>query len=191
MARYSHDWFGAHRPDWDTWLPAWIAAREKAGPVTLLEIGVYEARSAVWLGGTLTHTDSRLVAVDPWLVLYFGTSAPEYKARAMANIAEAGLTDRIDIRQVKSDDFFADNDASFDLCWVDGDHHYEQAKKDIANAMACTKPNGMVLVDDCYCDTGDTHHSPWYAQVYQAMDEATAEAGGFTRRGNAAVWVNA
>jgi len=128
------------------------------------------------------HGESVLHAVDLW-------EAPErdmYHARALDNITEAGLDERVMVHRMASDAFFAVNGLRFDLCYVDGAHDYAQAKRDIGSAMQCTKRDGLVLVDDCYSDVGWRHYSPQYREVLQAMTEATN--GAFVRRGNAAVW---
>lgn len=47
-----------------------------------------------------------------------------------------------------SDDFFASNTETFDLCWIDGLHHAEQVKKDIINAWDCLNENGIIVIHD-------------------------------------------
>lgn len=51
-----------------------------------------------------------------------------------------------------SDVFFDQNTDTFDLVFVDGDHSYEQSRRDIVNSLERLRPNGLVLVDDY-----DTH----------------------------------
>ena len=48
-----------------------------------------------------------------------------------------------------SDDFFLKNKDSFEIIFIDGLHHYEQATKDINNALKILNNNGFILVHDC------------------------------------------
>lgn len=48
-----------------------------------------------------------------------------------------------------SDDFFLKNKDSFEIIFIDGLHHYDQATKDINNALKILNNNGFVLVHDC------------------------------------------
>lgn len=47
-----------------------------------------------------------------------------------------------------SDEFFRQNTKKYDLIYVDGDHSFEQADKDIANGLLHLKPNGIVCGHD-------------------------------------------
>jgi hypothetical protein len=51
--------------------------------------------------------------------------------------------------QMKSDDFFAQNNETFDLIFVDGYHVDDQVTRDIANSLKCLNPNGAIVVHDC------------------------------------------
>ena len=48
-----------------------------------------------------------------------------------------------------SDHFFAENKEKFDLIFIDGLHHYQQVKKDIANSFSSLKDGGLILMHDC------------------------------------------
>lgn len=57
---FTSDFFKGNIPNWERWL-----APFKGQPVTALEIGSYEGRSACWLlENILTHPDARLLCVD-------------------------------------------------------------------------------------------------------------------------------
>jgi hypothetical protein len=51
--------------------------------------------------------------------------------------------------QMTSDEFFAQNNDSFDLIFIDGLHEADQVEKDILNALKVLKENGTILVHDC------------------------------------------
>jgi SAM-dependent methyltransferase len=56
--------------------------------------------------------------------------------------------------RMTSDEFFAENEKlltsyGIDVCLVDGLHTYEQALKDVLNALKYLKPKGVILLHDC------------------------------------------
>lgn len=53
-----------------------------------------------------------------------------------------------DIITVTSDEFFASTQERFGVIFVDGDHSYEQAARDIANAVRVMERGGAVIVHD-------------------------------------------
>lgn len=48
-----------------------------------------------------------------------------------------------------SDEFFGQNEMSFDLVFVDGLHHCEQVLRDIDNALRVLRPDGVIVAHDC------------------------------------------
>ena len=50
--------------------------------------------------------------------------------------------------RMTSDAFFAVNKETFDIVFVDGLHLYEQALKDVENALACLNPGGVIVMHD-------------------------------------------
>ena len=48
-----------------------------------------------------------------------------------------------------SDDFFAQNQETFDIIFIDGLHRAEQFIKDVDNALLCLNPNGVIVCHDC------------------------------------------
>ena len=79
------------------------------------------------------------------------------------------------IRREFSDDFFKDNTSKFDLIFIDGDHNYEQVKKDVENALQHIKPNGMVVMHDTCPPTlghaGRHREGEWCGDAYKVAIE--------------------
>ena len=48
-----------------------------------------------------------------------------------------------------SNEFFQNNNDSFDLIFIDGLHHYKQVLSDIENSLKVLNDNGFILVHDC------------------------------------------
>lgn len=73
-----------------------------------------------------------------------------------------------------SDDFFLENNKTFDLVFIDGLHTYAQVKKDILNSVKFLKTNGIILVHDCLPDTMSKQAVPryklqWNRDVWKAI----------------------
>ena len=73
-----------------------------------------------------------------------------------------------------SDDFFLENNKSFDLVFIDGLHTYAQVKKDILNSVKFLNTNAIILVHDCLPDTMSKQAVPrykmqWNGDVWKAI----------------------
>lgn len=51
--------------------------------------------------------------------------------------------------RMTSDEFFALNNDRFDLVFIDGLHHADQAERDFVNALDALNDNGTIVVHDC------------------------------------------
>ncbi len=75
--------------------------------------------------------------------------------------------------QMTSDEFFAINNAMFDLIFVDGLHHADQVETDIMNALNVLNENGTIVVHDCNPKTKKMQVVPrqqklWTGDVWKA-----------------------
>ncbi len=50
--------------------------------------------------------------------------------------------------RMTSDEFFASNTQKFDVIFIDGDHEYHQAKRDVYNSLRCLNKNGIIIMHD-------------------------------------------
>lgn len=79
------------------------------------------------------------------------------------------------VRREFSDDFFKNNTEKFDLIFVDGDHSYQQVKKDVENALNAITPNGMVVMHDTCPPTiahaGRYREGEWCGDAYKVAIE--------------------
>lgn len=79
---------------------------------------------------------------------------------------------------ISSDDFFKSNTEKFDGVLIDGDHSYEQVKKDSINAITATKAGGIVVWHDVYNEYGTdvkTKAQPKNMGVVQFLKELDLE----------------
>jgi len=73
-----------------------------------------------------------------------------------------------------SDDFFLNNNQTFDLVFIDGLHTYAQVKKDILNSIKFLNDKGIILVHDCLPSSMANQAIPrykmaWSGDVWKAI----------------------
>jgi len=73
-----------------------------------------------------------------------------------------------------SDDFFLNNNQTFDLVFIDGLHTYAQVKKDILNSIKFLNDKGIILVHDCLPSSMAKQAVPrykmqWNGDVWKAI----------------------
>jgi SAM-dependent methyltransferase len=82
------------------------------------------------------------------------------------------------IKKLYSDDFFTQNNESFDIIFIDGDHNYEQVIKDIRNAKSVLNPGGSIVLHDCRPLDEDHGTNPFLnGTVWRAVCELRSESG--------------
>lgn len=90
------------------------------------------------------------------------------------------------ILQMTSDAFFEQNSRRFDLVFVDGLHHHQQAYKDVVNALGCLTERGTVVMHDCNPTTEEMQRvplrwwrsrRPWTGDVWKAWVSLRANLG--------------
>ena len=132
-----------------------------------LEIGVHT-------GVVFLHVRAyRKLGVDP------APAVPRWKRLTHPNTLLRGR-----ILAATSDAFFASlgREERFDVVFVDGDHHREQAVRDVENGLAHLSAEGVVLIHDCdppspgaaSRDSADAAGGPWCGDVWKAIVELRA-----------------
>jgi predicted O-methyltransferase YrrM len=110
------------------------------GARSILEIGTLGGYSTIWLARALPD-DGRLVTLE---------AAPRHAEVAMANIARAGLADRVEVRVGRALDSLpqvqADGLGPFDLVFIDAD---KPSNPDYVEwALKLTRPGSVIIVDN-------------------------------------------
>jgi hypothetical protein len=74
----------------------------------------------------------------------------DYVKRCVAVDVVDKMTDKKDIEffHMKSDEFFEKNIDTFDIIFIDGDHDYEQVRKDFENAIKILNELGIIIMHD-------------------------------------------
>jgi 16S rRNA G966 N2-methylase RsmD len=127
----------------------WLEARTLnllADGGACLEVGSGYGYSAIVMG---RHATS-VLAIDPHREL------TDSLATMQANLAEAGLTEKVDICALPSRQALPllwGRGARYDLVFIDGDHHYGEVALDLEHGWPLVSPGGSLAVHDYGEDT--------------------------------------
>jgi predicted O-methyltransferase YrrM len=141
----------------------WDAALDVAPGGRVVEIGSFRGRSAIVLASAL-RDGSELVCIDPYLGSDRGPqeiAADADRGAAdleafRANLAAAGVLDRVRHVRARSGEAFAAVPGPVDLLWVDGAHRFGPARDDLRRWGARVRPGGRMLVHDAFSSVGVT-----------------------------------
>lgn len=141
----------------------WDAAAAAPDDATIVEIGSFHGRSAIVLA--LAAGDrARIWAIDPHAGSDRGPgeirgaldTGERDKVTFYANLAAAGVADRVEHLRRFSDMAHGDVDGEIDVLHVDGAHRYAPARDDIADWGARVRPGGRMLIHDSFSSIGVT-----------------------------------
>tara|TARA_B110000091_G_scaffold201480_1_gene233123 strand:+ start:275 stop:991 length:717 start_codon:yes stop_codon:yes gene_type:complete len=84
--------------------------------------------------------------------------------------------------RMTSDDFFKQNDKSFDVIFIDGLHTFEQTQKDIINSLKILNTNGIIFIHDLLpadeIDADRSRYLPgWSGDVWKVSLELSQSEG--------------
>lgn len=76
--------------------------------------------------------------------------------------------------KLSSNEFFIQNKELFDIIFIDGLHHWDQALVDFHNALKCLSLNGTIVMHDCNPESEAMQHVPrinkqWTGDVWKAF----------------------
>lgn len=129
----------------------------------IVEIGSFRGRSTIVLASAAA-TDVEIVAIDPHAgndrgpqeIEGFADEAADDHAVFNANLATAGVQDRVRHVREFSDVALADVPGAIDVLYIDGAHRYAPARADIRAWGARIEPGGTMLIHDSFSSIGVT-----------------------------------
>ena len=141
----------------------WDAATAAPDPATIVEIGSFHGRSAIVLALGAPE-GARVWAIDPHAGSDRGPgeirgafdTGERDKVTFHANLAAAGVADRVEHVRRFSDMAHEDVPGEIDLLHVDGAHRYGPARDDIGRWGARVRPGGRMLIHDSFSSIGVT-----------------------------------
>ncbi len=138
------------------------AARCHAGG-RIVEIGSFRGKSTIVLAAA-APPDVVVVAIDPHagndrgpeeLDGFESQAATDHEV-FLANLAAAGVADRVLHVREFSDRAHGAVDGGIDVLYVDGAHRYQPARADIRDWGARVEPGGTMLIHDAFSSIGVT-----------------------------------
>jgi predicted O-methyltransferase YrrM len=142
----------------------YVAASSLRAPAQIVEIGSFRGRSTVVLA-LASEPGVDVVGIDPHAgsdrgpqeIAGFEAAAASDRAAFEANLASAGVTDRVRHVPKFSAHALADVDGAIDVLYVDGAHRYRPALDDIVRWGARVQPDGgVLLIHDAFSAIGVT-----------------------------------
>jgi glycosyltransferase involved in cell wall biosynthesis/predicted O-methyltransferase YrrM len=140
-----------------------LAGRRVSQDGTIVEIGSYRGRSTITLANA-AQDGVEVVAIDPHAgndrgpqeIEGYDREAQEDNLAFHANLARAGVADRVRHVRKPSQEAFDDVGGDVDLLYVDGAHRVEPATQDIGGWGARLRPGGTLLIHDSFSSIGVT-----------------------------------
>jgi predicted O-methyltransferase YrrM len=170
----------------------WSRAGDLGPQATIVEIGSFQGRSTIVLAlGSPATTN--LVAIDPHAgndrgpqeISGFAAEAASDHETFLANLAAAGVTEKVTHLRAWSAEVADTFTQAIDLLYVDGAHRFAPARDDIRSWGAKVKPGGVLLIHDAYSSIGVTAaiaSTLWWSRQwsYEGRSRSLAQY----RRGN-------
>jgi predicted O-methyltransferase YrrM len=141
----------------------WDRAHALRPAATIVEIGSYQGRSTIVLAAA-SHPGVQVVAIDPHAgndrgpQQWTGTAEEGQvdHERFLANLAAAGVADRVRHIRRFSQDALGAVDGPVDLLYVDGAHGYAPALADLERWGDRVRGGGTMLIHDSFSSVGVT-----------------------------------
>jgi len=124
-------------------------AQSKRGKGVILEIGSFKGKSTISLAlGSMAISGEKVYAVDPHKVLAEEGYFEDTKAEFLNNLKEAGVESHVVPMIVSSEEAARGWDKPISLLWIDGDHRYEQVRKDFLLWEPHVIDSGLIALHD-------------------------------------------
>jgi predicted O-methyltransferase YrrM len=136
------------------------AAGARVAGGTVVEIGSFRGKSTI----VLARAAGSVVAIDPHAgsdrgpqeIAADADRGDEDHSAFVANLAAAGVTDRVRHVRLMSGEALGSVDGPLALLYVDGAHRFGPARDDVARWGARVQPGGTMLVHDAFSSIGVT-----------------------------------
>ncbi len=139
------------------------AAESTHAGQTIVEIGSFRGRSTIVLASAAPE-GVRVVAIDPHAgndrgpqeIEGFAAEAADDNAVFNANLAVAGVAERVTHIREFSDRAHTAVDGEVQVLYIDGAHRYAPARADICDWGRRVSPGGTLLIHDAFSSVGVT-----------------------------------
>jgi len=155
---FTEDWTSSNIDFWFEMLS--IAGLDYTDKLSILELGVFEARTSCWISDTLlNHPDSTLQCVDALL------DKRQTVDKILNNISQSKNSDKVEFHYAMTTKYFRMfPDTMYDVIYVDANHRRKSVLLDGLHAYHHLNDGGIVIFDD-YLNLECGH------EVRKALDE--------------------
>ena len=124
-------------------------AQHNPGKGAIVEIGSWKGKSTIWLAlGAKAVGGDKVVAIDPHTPLPEEGYLEDTEAVFRRNIAEAEIDGHVIPMVMTSEEAVKGWNRPISLLWIDGDHRYEQARRDFLLWEPHVIEGGIVAMHD-------------------------------------------
>jgi predicted O-methyltransferase YrrM len=121
----------------------------------IVEIGSWHGRSTIWLAaGSAAGRGADVVAIDPHRGTRLRADDESTEEILRANLEQAGVEDRVQVLVATSEDAARGWSLPVSLLWIDGDHSYESALRDLDLWEPFLLPHATVALHDTFVMDG-------------------------------------
>jgi len=126
---------------------------DKSKENKILEIGCFEGLSSVFFADNfLDNPNSTLTCVDPFLTINNNDHGRYLQNNEETNfdfnISNCKNSNKITIHKITSDNFFQNNNQTYNFIYIDGCHKPDFIKRDMENSFNILEKNGIMWMDD-------------------------------------------
>ncbi|EXX65132.1 SAM-dependent methyltransferase [Rhizophagus irregularis] len=143
--KFTRKWFELHIPRWEK-----VLGGLKGKVINVLEIGVFEGRSTVWILDELFQKpESKLITIDTFENIFVNN---DNETTFRRNIKESGKELQVEI--IKNNSFDAltklnyEKRMKFDFIYIDGSHIACDVLSDAVLSWNLLKDGGIMILDD-------------------------------------------
>ena len=146
--KYSQNWFLDSEIRRDL-----VKFLDKTSQNNILEIGCFEGLSSVFFADNfLDNPKSNLMCIDPFLTInnndHHQFLQNNEEINFDFNISNCKNVDKITIHKITSDNFFENNNQTYNFIYIDGCHEPIFIKRDMENSFNILEKNGIMWMDD-------------------------------------------
>jgi len=124
-------------------------AQTNPGKGVIVEIGSWKGKSTICLArGSRAVGGEKIYAVDPHRPLADEGYFEDTEAEFLRNLAESAVTEQVAPMVMASEDAVRGWDRPIRLLWIDGDHRYEQVKRDFLSWEPHVIDGGIIAMHD-------------------------------------------
>jgi predicted O-methyltransferase YrrM len=139
-------WFG---PQEGRLLHRLAAEADPAG--CIVEIGSWHGRSTIWLAaGAMSGLGAQVYAIDPHTGTHLRTERETTEAALRANLERAGVASQVEVVVATSEAVARDWSRPISVLWIDGDHEYASARRDLELWERHLLPGAVVALHDTF-----------------------------------------